>query len=86
MVLLGNSMTFGNHDHCQGDGPHPTNTGRKLEQFEPGQLVRYIPNHAYNNPEHQDCELGRVTSIGKYVFVRFGAAANSEACDPTNLA
>jgi len=68
------------------DNPQVTNTGKSVGDFYEGQLVTYIPNHAYGDRYHPDCENGRVTSMNDhFVFMRFGTAANSQACYPTKL-
>lgn len=41
-------------------------------EFSLSDLVVYIPNHANNNRNHEDCEYGIVSSINEsYVFVKF---------------
>lgn len=54
--------------------------------FYPGQLVRFLPNHAAGDREHPDCENGRVTSTNdRFVFVRFGQSEGGQACNPDQL-
>lgn len=58
------------------------------KDFEIGQRVTYVPNHADGNAQHPDCERGVVTSINdsiNTVFVRFGADYYSKGCYPHNL-
>ena len=44
----------------------------KTIDFKSGENVRYIPNHADNNPNHKDCENGIVSSINdRFVFVKY---------------
>lgn len=65
-----------------------------LEDFDVGDEVIYIPNHAHGDRTHEDCEWGRVTSKNEhYIFVlfnnfaaRFGKfGGTSQACKPENL-
>lgn len=43
-----------------------------LENFRPKMCVKYVPNHAFGDKNHPDCELGIVSSVNhKYVFVKF---------------
>ena len=64
-----------------------TDTKRTINDFNIGDNVTYVPNHANNDISHPDCEYGQVTSKNdKYVFVKFSPqAVNGQACDPTNL-
>jgi hypothetical protein len=67
-----------------------TDTTHTVSDFVVGQSVRYIPNHAHNNPRHSDCENGVISSINETtVFVKFyrnGMTQHTaEGCDPTNL-
>jgi len=64
-----------------------TNTGKTKDDFKPGQNVTYIPNHAYGDRKHPDCEHGKITSINeKYVFVKFNPySPGGQAVDPSNL-
>lgn len=64
-----------------------TNTEKTVDDFKVGQRVRYIPNHAYNQLDHEDVEHGIVTSRNKhYVFVRFqNDGKGGVACNPSNL-
>lgn len=44
----------------------------KTTDFEPGDKVRYVPNHAHGNVNHPDCEDGIVSSTNDVnVFVRY---------------
>ena len=58
-----------------------------LDDFKPGDRVRYVPYHAYGDQAHQDCEDGIVTSKNdKFVFVRFSLfTETSQACNPDQL-
>ena len=58
-----------------------------VNDFNVGQNVTYIPNHANGDSGHEDCEDGKVTSKNNtYVFVKFNPLnASGQACDPTNL-
>jgi hypothetical protein len=62
------------------------NTGKTVNDFEVGQNVKYIPNHAEDG-SHPDCEDGQVASKNdKYVFVKFNSLnSHGQACDPSNL-
>lgn len=64
-----------------------TDTKKTVADFEVGQNVKYIPNHADGDQAHPDCEEGQVTSKNDtYVFVKFNPLnANGQACKPTNL-
>lgn len=56
-----------------------------VNDFENGEPVTYVPNHANGDCSHKDCERGFVTSSNeKFVFVRFNGCT-SQACDPANL-
>lgn len=47
------------------------------KDFQKGQLVTYIPNHANGDSSHKDCENGVVSSINdKFVFVKY----NNKMC------
>ena len=44
----------------------------KIEEFEKGQYVTYIPLHAKGDRNHKDCERGVVSSWNdEYIFVRY---------------
>jgi hypothetical protein len=67
-----------------------TDSGLKLEDFEPGDDVLYVPHHVNNDRQHPDCEKGLVSSISsKFVFVRYWRHGilreNGIATDPSNL-
>ena len=65
------------------------------QDFERGDQIAYIPNHAFGDLAHPDVEYGFVTSTTeKVVFCRFyhhvrnltlRTTANSEAVEPHNL-
>ena len=56
------------------------------EDFKAGDHVRYVPYHARDDLTHPDCEDGVVTSTNDwYVFVRFGAKTQSQACKRDQL-
>ena len=63
----------------------------KIEEFKPGDQVRYIPGHAHGDASHPDCEDGIVSSQnGVNVFVRYyhkngGLRLHSQATTPTDL-
>lgn len=58
----------------------------QASDFQPGDLVRYVPYHAHNDIAHPDCENGVVTSTNDYlVFVRFGADSHSKGCHRERL-
>lgn len=66
----------------------------KPSDFKPQERVRFIPNHAFGDRSHKDCEFGTVSSVNdKYVFVRFDQhvakfgwdGATSQACATDNL-
>ena len=55
------------------------------EEFQPGDLVKYVPYHAAGNSHHPDCDTGKVTSLNSaFVFVRF-SGSTSQACNPDQL-
>lgn len=64
-----------------------------LEDFKPGMAVRYVPGHAHGDIGHPDCEDGRVSSVGAYVFVKFNRqvarigwdGTTAQSCDPDTL-
>ena len=50
-----------------------------------GSKVTYIPNHAYGNAGHKDCEGGTISSWNDtYVFVNYGKGTNA-ATRPQDL-
>jgi hypothetical protein len=62
--------------------------------FQVGQRVIHVPDHANGDTEHIACEHGTVSSLSEqYVFVKFDEqtnklgwhGANSQACDPNDL-
>ena len=56
------------------------------DDFSMGDLVRYVPYHAYGDCRHPDCEDGTVTSKNQiYVFVRFAGKNFAQACAPDQL-
>ena len=66
----------------------------KLSDCQPGQRVRYMPQHAFGDEKHKDVEIGEISSVNhKYAFVRFDKyvrnfgweGATSQACDPEQL-
>lgn len=62
----------------------------KLSSFKKEMQVRYIPNHAYGDINHSDCENGIVKNVGtKFVFVNFIRNGilqeTAQAVDPNNL-
>lgn len=63
------------------------NVGKmKLEAFEEGMTVKYVPYHAHGDTAHADCEIGVVTSVSdKYVFVRYGGDHHSKPTDAVAL-
>lgn len=57
-----------------------------VEDFKAGDLVTYVPYHAYGDLHHPDCETGVVTSVNTaYVFARFKGRAHAEGCKPDQL-
>jgi hypothetical protein len=44
-------------------------------QYQPGDVVRYVPDHASKNPNHKDCETGIVTANvserSSFLYVRY---------------
>lgn len=63
-------------------------------QFAAGDRVRYVPHHALEDPDHEDCEDGTVSSSnGEFVFVKFDRqvatvgieGATAQGCDPDQL-
>ena len=57
-----------------------------MNEFKPGDHVRYIPNHAHGDKHHPDCEDGIVTSTTDlYVFVRYGRKVTSKATNADDL-
>jgi hypothetical protein len=62
----------------------------KAADFQVGDKVLYVPNHAHGDPNHKDCERGIVSSQnGVYVFVRYLLNGNvkftAQATSPENL-
>jgi hypothetical protein len=56
-----------------------------LEDFKPGDRVRYVPYHARGDRNHTDCQDGIVSSVGHaYVFVKFTREI-AQACKPDQL-
>lgn len=59
---------------------------KTIADFKPDDRVRYIPNHAFLDRHHKDCEDGVVSSTNDYfVFVRYGTSQTAQATDPENL-
>jgi hypothetical protein len=60
---------------------------KTVHDFSINQEVLYVPTHAGDDPNHPDCEHGRVSSTNDvYVFVKFDPSATyGQACDPRNL-
>jgi hypothetical protein len=69
---------------------------RHGEYVNPGTQIILVPSHADGNVEHEDCEVGFVTSVSPSgtVFCRFWSkrnpgmlrtVANSEGCSPDDL-
>jgi len=59
----------------------------RAEEFEVGDPVTYVPDHAKGNAMHPDCERGHVTSVNtetQTVFVRFNGST-SAGCKPSQL-
>jgi hypothetical protein len=68
-----------------------------VDNFCPGQRVRYIPRHANGDYWHPDCANGCVSSVNEqFVFVKYDNAAHGTMCtgkepytaqatDPTDL-
>lgn len=47
-----------------------------MEDYRHGDLVRYIPNHAFGNAHHPDCQNGVVSSVTeRWVFVKYDCLA-----------
>jgi len=64
---------------------HETTAATRAQDFEAGEHVRWVPEHAKGNASHPDCENGVVTSTNdKWVFVRF-TGSTSQACHPSQL-
>lgn len=72
------------------------NNNELLRPFVAGDRVLYVPNHAYGDICHRDCERGTVSSIsksGETVFVKFDTAvsrigwdgATAQGCYPDSL-
>jgi len=48
--------------------------------------VKYIPNHANGDPYHNDCKIGRITSMNDmFVFVKYGPGDTSAGTKCENL-
>jgi hypothetical protein len=45
----------------------------KSHSFKEGDRVIYVPNHAFGDRRHPDCEHGRISTINAFgtIFVRF---------------
>lgn len=67
-----------------------------VADFKKGDVVRYIPMHAYGNADHADCENGIVSSTNDtWVFVKYSSRhytvngpddpKTSAATSPTDL-
>ena len=51
-----------------------------------GRSVIYIPNHANDDINHQDCEVGRISSFTDlYVFVRYHLGDTAAATERDKL-
>ena len=63
-----------------------------LKEEHKGKTVTYIPLHAHGDVEHEDCEIGEISSFNdKYVFVKYKDKRSgwiketSQATDPSDL-
>lgn len=67
-----------------------------MNDFKPGDRVRYIPGHAYGDHGHPDCETGCVSSVSANsgtIFVKFDKQVSrigwdgttAQGCDPESL-
>ena len=46
-----------------------------MNNFKKGDKVTFIPNHAFDDPNHEDCQDGVVSSVNDhYVFVKYNCA------------
>lgn len=46
------------------------------EDYKYGDMVRYIPNHAFGDANHPDCRNGVVSSVNEHwVFVKYDCLA-----------
>jgi len=54
-------------------------------QFKPGDRVRYVPGHAYDDIRHHDCEDGAISSVSDLntCFVKFDKAVARFGWDGT---
>lgn len=66
----------------------------EIKELKPGQRIRYIPNHAYGDMTHPDCEDGKISSrnettvfvkFDKYVGRRGWDGATAQGCNPEDL-
>ena len=66
---------------------HSTDTGKRTTDFTPRMRVRYIPAHAFNNPQHPDAKVGAVSTVDEaFVFVKFSPNQSvGHACHPHHL-
>lgn len=69
--------------------PTPTNfmTEKEVEEhYFTGRDVRYVPAHAKGDPNHKDCENGKVSSVRREcVFVKFSSGSTAAACHYSTL-
>ena len=50
----------------------------RTTDFKHGDLVTYIPGHAFRDKEHPDCENGVVSSINNvFVFVKYDTSGRA---------
>jgi len=62
-----------------------------IEEFNVGDVVKYVPRHAYGDETHSDCETGVVSSKNnRFVFVKYYRAdgtlkTTAQGTDATDL-
>ena len=60
--------------------------GKLLEEKHLGAPVLYVPNHANNDDQHPDCEVGFISTVNEYgIWARFHEGDTGAKCEPHNL-
>jgi hypothetical protein len=60
--------------------------GKLLEEKHLGAPVLYVPDHAKNNEDHPDCEVGFISTVSEYgIWARFHDGDTGAKCEPHNL-
>ena len=60
--------------------------GILLKEKHLGEPVLYVPDHANNDDQHSDCEVGFISTVSEYgIWARFHDGDTGAKCEPHNL-